>query len=157
VELLVAGDAVSDTHVLDLVVTGDVLSAEGGVEHQTVTLPVTLTAGEALHVEPEVRRELLLLEAAKARRTALDLREQGDWEGAAELLRKTGVKLRGAGIDDADLLEEADDLSAMGDIAPAAFSVADEKYVYQRAYDSTSGRRAKSRLIRRRREEPPTA
>lgn len=156
---LVAGDVVSDTHLLTLVVAGDVLTASGDVEHQVITLPVTLTAGEVMHVEPDVRREMLLLAAAQARRTALELRENGDYTAAANLLRATGATLREAGLNDAELMEEAADITAMSEIAPAAFTIADAKYMYQRAYTSTSGRRSKSNLIRRRREEeePPTA
>lgn len=145
-------------HAAELVVTGDVLSADGGVEHQVVTIPVLFSTADGPRVEPEVRRELLLLAAAKARREALERQDRGDFDGAAQLLRETGAKLRALGVGDPELEEEAADVASMA----ARFSVrdvsaADRKYMAQRVYNSRTGRRMKDRLIQRQRpeEEPP--
>ncbi|HSJ05507.1 MAG TPA: VWA domain-containing protein [Longimicrobiales bacterium] len=154
IELMVAGANETDTTVLDLSVEGDVLTAGGGVERQVVTLPVVLTAGEEVRVEPEVRKDLLLMDAAKARQDALSLSEQGDWDGAAALLRATGAQLREAGLDDAIVAEHAADLSVMASTFTArTVSAADRKYMHQRAYDARRGRRLKEDLIRRMKEE----
>jgi Ca-activated chloride channel family protein len=159
VEFMVAGDvAASDIAVATLTVTADVLNADGGMERQTVTLPVTVSTAEGARVEPELRRELLLLEAAKARRAALELRDHGDFEGAAHTLESARARLESSGFDDADLAEEASELGmAAASFALADVSAADQKYMYQRAYNSQTGRRAKDALIRRKKRglEPP--
>jgi Ca-activated chloride channel homolog len=157
IELLVGGDIQEDTTVVEVSISGDVLSEGGGVERQVVTLPVVLTAGEEVRVEPEVRKELLLMEAAKARQDALSLRERGDYDGAAELLRATGAQLREAGLDDAMVAEQAEDLSVMASTFLArTVSAADRKYMHQRAYDARRGRSHKEDLIRRMsREDDP--
>lgn len=158
-EFLVAGDVALPAPVAELVVSGDVILEDGRVERQVITLPVTL-ADEAPHVDPEVRRELLLLETARARRAALELRDRGDLGGAANALRSARVMLSTSGFDDAGIAEEAGDIVAMEQSLHAAtFGEADAKYMYQRAYNASTGRRKKDELIRRmkqsRKEEPP--
>lgn len=159
-EFLVADDTAGETAVAELVITADVLTADGGVEHQTLRLPVTISAAEGARVEPELRRELLLLEVARARRSALECRERGDFAGAADKLREARQRMHAAGIDDDELREEASDLALMQDsMVAGSFAIADEKYMYQRAYNTSTGRRRKDELIRRmkpaRRTEPP--
>jgi Ca-activated chloride channel homolog len=158
-EFLVASDVALPAAVAELVVSGDVLLEDGRVERQTITLPVTLSH-EAAHIEPEVRRELLLLETARARREALERRERGDFDGAADVLNVARTKLRSAGLDDAELIEEQHDLMQMEEaFAASTFMEADAKYMYHRAYNASTGRRKKDELIRRikqkRNEEPP--
>jgi Ca-activated chloride channel homolog len=157
-EFLVTGAATGEVAVAELIVSGDVLMADGRIERQTITLPVMLGEGAA-HVEPEVRRELLLLETARARRDALELRERGDFDSAANLLGMARTKLRAAGLDDAELHEEEADLAGMeASLAAGIFVAEDAKYMYHRAYNASTGRRKKDELIRRtqrRREEPP--
>ncbi|HEX2166980.1 MAG TPA: VWA domain-containing protein [Longimicrobiales bacterium] len=160
-EFLVGIDVELPAPVAELVVSGDVLLEDGRVERQTITLPVTLSH-EAAHIEPEVRRELLLLETARARREALERRERGDFDGAADVLNVARSKLREAGLDDAELMEEQEDLRLMEQsLASSTFMEADAKYMHQRAYNSSTGRRKKDELIRRmkpkREEEPPKA
>jgi Ca-activated chloride channel family protein len=160
-EFLVTVDVVEATPVAELIVSGDVLTTDGGVERQVITLPVTLSADEGARVEPDVRREMLLLEAARARRDALDRRERGDFDGAAASLRQLKHRLSAAAPDDAELQQEADELGTLAD-SFAAYSVseADRKYMYQRSYNAMSGRRRKDELIRRmkrKQEEPPSA
>jgi Ca-activated chloride channel homolog len=166
IELLVTGDVVGDTAVVELVVSGDVLTADGGVERQVITLPVTLAADESARVDPDVRKEMLLLAAARARNEALEKRERGDFDGAVNVLRATGRRLRCASIDDAQLAEHAADLAVMSEsFAAREVSAADQKYMYQRAYNARRGRSMKDELIRREtlkeeeeeEEEPPEA
>jgi Ca-activated chloride channel homolog len=161
IELLVTGDVVGDTAVVELVVSGDVLTADGGVERQVIALPVTLSADESARVEPDVRKEMLLLAAARARNEALEMRERGDFDGAVNMLRATGRSLRCASIDDAQLAEHASDLHVTSEsFAAREVSAADQKYMYQRAYNARRGRSMKDELIRRetlKEEEPPEA
>lgn len=157
IELLVGGDIREDTTVVEVSISGDVLIEGGGLERQVVTLPVVLTAGENVRVEPEVRKELLLMEAAKARQDALSMRERGDYAGAADLLRAAGARLGEAGLGDAVVAEQAEDLSVMAaSFAARTVSAADRKYMHQRAYDARRGRSGKEALIRRiEREDDP--
>jgi Ca-activated chloride channel family protein len=161
-EFLISDATLVDTLVATLTVTADVLTPEGRVEHQVITIPVIVDAPCGAHVEPDVRRELLLLEAARVRRDALDRRARGDFDGAAESLREMRAKLDAFGIDDRAMAEEAEELVAFAaGFAAHDVSEVDAKYMYQRAYNSTTGRRAKDALIRRQRprkdEDPPTA
>src|SRR5690606_19131189 len=161
-EFLVTGDITDTTPVADLVITADVLTDTGSVEHRVITLPVTVSAAEGAHVEPEVRQEMLLLEAARGRREALELRERGDFEGAARSLRSLSKTLNDAGLDNPEIEAEAEELHSMAaTFAANAVSEADQKYMYHRAYNSMTGRRKKDMLIQRKRpkreEEPPSA
>jgi Ca-activated chloride channel homolog len=161
VELLVRDDVAPELLALTFTISGDVLLADGGVERSVMTLPVSVAASEGARVEPEVRREMLLLAAAKARREALERRAEGDFDGAAGALRSARGMLHESALFDADgeLQEEAADLDVMAASFDAQqVTAADQKYLYQRSYSSMSGRRRKAELIRRPRdeeEEPP--
>ncbi|MEQ9399108.1 MAG: VWA domain-containing protein [Longimicrobiales bacterium] len=134
-----------------LTVTAHVLTEGGGVELQTVTLPIALSPTDGGSVQPEVRREALLLEAARAREAALRARDEGDWDAARAILRDPARRAEALGIDDPEVLEEVQDLAAMSEAFDAqAVSEADVKYMKQRAYSTSSSRR--SQLGRYRRE-----
>lgn len=161
-EFLVSGDVATDVLVAVVTIEADVLTAEGGVEHQVVRLPITVSPAAGARIEPEVRRELLLLEAAKARRDAVALRDGGDYDGAAHVLREVRSKLEAHGVSDPELQEEVADLEGVA----ASFVARDSseshrKYLMQRVYNASTGRRAKDELIRRMKrqqdEEPPVA
>jgi Ca-activated chloride channel homolog len=160
VELMVGDDVAPDVLAVTFTLSGDVLTADGGVEHRVITLPVTVAASEGARIEPEVQRELLLLAAARARRTALEQQAMGDHDGAAVTLREAGVALREAQpfAGDGEFAEEAGDLELMADRYQGSIaSPADAKYMYQRSYSRTTGRGRKAELIRRmkREQEPP--
>jgi Ca-activated chloride channel homolog len=162
IELLVTGDDVAGDDgpahgvVVELVVAGDVVTADGGVERHVITLPVMLSPDEGARVEPEVRREMLLLAAARARTDALAMRERGDFDDAANILRETARKLREAGLDDAQLAEHASDLAVLSEsFAAHMVSDADRKYMHQRAYNARRGRGGKDELIRRGKDGEP--
>jgi Ca-activated chloride channel homolog len=158
-EMLVPGDVADAVLVAELVVSGDVLTADGGVERQVITLPVMVSAAEGARVEPELRKELLLLATARARREALERRERGDWDGAAGVLLQARAALSDAGLDDEVLREEAEDVAAMSrSFHDRSVTAADRKYLHQRAHNVARGRKGKDELIRRSRpEEKPTA
>src|SRR5690606_2308436 len=112
----------------------------GGVERQTITLPVKMSAGAGAHVEPEVRREMLMLEAARVRRDALERRDRGDFDGAAGSLRELKRRLSEAAPHDAEIRLEADEIGMLAEsFAEANVSLADQKYMYQRSYNAMSG------------------
>jgi Ca-activated chloride channel homolog len=162
VELLVGDDVAPDVLAVTFTITGDVLTADGGVEHQVLTLPVTVAASEGARVEPEIRREMLLLAAARARRDALDQQARGDLDAAARTLRDAGGMLRAAPpfAEDAEVQEEAGDLETLAASYGARVATdADAKYLFQRSYSRMTGRQKKAELISRkkREQEPPPA
>ena len=55
------GSELEEMDVGTMVVTGDVLTADGGVEQRTITIPIRLSPVEGGIAVPEVRRELILL------------------------------------------------------------------------------------------------
>ncbi len=79
------------------------------MEQQTISLPVTLSPVDGGKVEPEVRKEVLLVEAARVREEALRQREAGDWDGASRSLYSAARMIRDSGLED-DLVEEVADL-----------------------------------------------
>ena len=133
-----------------ITVQAHVLTKEGGVELRTIELPLTLTPEKGGHVEPEVRREVLFLAAARARTEALEARERGDSLAGAEKLRAVRDRIIDAGFDDARLDEEVSDLHSMSALmATEQVSEADSKYMRQRSYDSYRSRKEASQRIRR--------
>lgn len=145
-----APGAPPSAEVAHLRVVAHVLTPRGGVELQEITLPVTLSPETGGHVEPEVRREVLLIEAAKAREQALEARDRGDFDGAAHTLRAVAERARAFGLDDATLREEADDLERMSrSFAHMDVSASDVKYLKQRAYARHRGRGGSVERFRR--------
>lgn len=144
------GEAVD---VARVTVEAHVLTEGGGVELRTVTLPITVSPEEGGKVHPEVRKEVLLLDAARARERAVEARQRGDYAGGADLLREARVRLE-ALPEDAALEEERADLAALEEAYRLQeVSELDVKYMKQRAYDSSRSRDAvKERTSRTRRE-----
>jgi len=131
-------------------VTAHVITEAGGVELHEITLPLTLSPEEGGRVEPEVRKELLLLEAARLRREALEARERGDWGTAAQALRGYGNRVAAAGLQDPEVLEEARDLEGMAaSFDRAEVDAADVKYMKQRAYSRQRSRGGQVERFRR--------
>src|SRR5690606_1499303 len=78
VEFLVPmGDPYAEVAIAELTVTAHVLSAAGGVERQEIRLPIRASFSGGPRSDPEVRRELLLQEAARVREEARRAREAG--------------------------------------------------------------------------------
>jgi Ca-activated chloride channel family protein len=148
--LIPPADAGEDVEVGRLVISGYILTAVGGIELRTIALPITLSPAEGGRVEPEVRREWLVLEAARARREALEYRDRGDDEGASTRLRETGHYLASLDLGDEDLDEEAADLLMLSEqIASYGVSQADAKYLHQRSHDRSRGRKLSTERIAR--------
>ena len=154
------GNIAPDTTVAHIAISAHVLTDAGGVELREVTFPIVANLTAAGHVEPEVRREMLLLDAAKAREDALRLRDEGDFGGAASMLRHLSSALADApealGADVvAELREQSSDLLSMADaFAARTVSEEDAKYLAQRAYNAHRGKRAyEAKLSRKNRPE----
>jgi Ca-activated chloride channel homolog len=144
----------ADTPVAELTVTAHVRTPGGGIDLRTIRMPVTVSAAYGAKVEPEVRREVLLLEAAQARREALERRKRGDYDGAASLLRSVADRLRESGESDAALREEVEDLATMSEqFTSHMVSEADAKYMHQRMYDTSRSRKMSLGRIQRRRPD----
>jgi Ca-activated chloride channel family protein len=111
--------------VLRYVAVGDEIAA-----HE-VTIPVVVnavSAAEAAAAEPdaEVREEVLVLRAAKAREDAIRLADEGDHDAAQLLLRSVADDLRDSG-----LATEAAELDAAAPtLAPASYSPASRKALH---------------------------
>ena len=117
---------------------------------RTLRLPVRFTPTAGPRVDPIIQREVLLFEAARARREALERRRRGDDDGARDVLREKSAFLAAAAADDAELAEEARDLSVLADAFDAhVVAERDAKYMHQRAYDQEKAKRRKSGLIAR--------
>lgn len=146
-----------EVDVAELVVRATVLGAGGAVEAVETVLPIRVSLAQGAHANPEVRRELVLLQAARARQEALRARERGDAAVAAEALRGAAFRLEdlGVGYDDGGaVLEEIEDLRMMAEsFDDGRVSEADAKYLFQTAMDSARGARSRSGIIRRRRGE----
>ncbi len=130
-----------EARVAHLSVRAHVITEKGGVELQHIDIPVTLTPEEGGKAEPEVRKEILLVEAARVRKEALEARERGDWDSAALALRSYSDTVRASGIRDPEVEEEARDLEGMvGAFEEQAVYEADVKYMKQRAYSRDRSR-----------------
>ncbi len=139
-----------DYQVAMVTVTAHVLMDDGGVELQTVKLPIMLSPVEGGIVQPEVRREVLLVAAARAREEAMEARERGDWTGASQSLRDVVAYARSTGLEDPAVMEEIGDLEASAELFDQqTVSEADEKYMKQRVYSSDRSRRESIQRYRR--------
>jgi hypothetical protein len=133
--------------VAELVVRAHVITAAGGIERQVLRLPVVADPATAGTAEPTITREAVLLDAARARQTALRARERGDYAAGAAALHAAAGTLcampRPPGA--APLADEAADLTAMAAAFEAGeVSAADAKYL-GRWPTRRSGRRSAAR------------
>ena len=127
-----------------------VLSADGGLARQEVTFPIAAPLDRAGRREPEVRREMLLLDAARAREAALEARSRGDYAAGSAALSAAAPMLASLAGDDLALREEAADLETMAArFAAEEVSAADAKYLGQRAYNTHRRKEAYGEKLRR--------
>lgn len=152
--LLAPGSATSGTvaDVARLTVTAHVLTPEEGVELQEITIPVTLSPEEGGKAEPEIRKEILLVEAARRRQEALEARDRGDYAAGAQSLRGMHAVVAACPPDAIDhaVREELADLESMAtSFDEQQLSPADIKYMKQRAYSAHRSRREQVERYRR--------
>ena len=149
------GDA-GDVRVAELVVVAHVLTEQGGVERQEITFPIVSRLTAAGHAEPEVRREMLLLDTARAREEALRMRDEGDHLGAAGALRAVSAMVAAAPAAYGVMLEDglAEQVSDLADLADrfvgGEVSEEDAKYMAQRAYNAHRSKRVYEAKLSRR-------
>jgi len=151
-EILLTSDmeARSEADVAEIEVEAHVLTAEGGLERRTVALPISLTPEAGGRVDQEVRSEVVLLEAAKAREEALEAQKRGDWRAGMATLNEASAMLRERSEYDPRVAEELDDLEqSAAQFAAEELSSADIKYMKQRSYSSRSSRREQLERYRR--------
>jgi Ca-activated chloride channel homolog len=134
--------------------TADVLTAGGGVERQEIKMPIAASlAGEGTP-EPEIERTRLLLDAAKAREEARERGRRGDFDGAADALHSVQLECMAAPDLGPVVAEQAADLSEMAEkYRERKVSSADEKYLFQRAYNVRRGKAMYEEKISRQRKK----
>ncbi|MBT3497729.1 MAG: VWA domain-containing protein [Gemmatimonadales bacterium] len=140
----------TDADVATLSVVANVLTADGGVELHNISLPITLSPEEGGKAEPEVQREALLVEVARARQQALDARDAGDWERGHQILTQASAKAQAMGFDDLVVQEEMADLAMSAEsFEDRSLSLRDIKYMKQRMYSADRSKRREIELYRR--------
>lgn len=72
-------DLAEVVEIAELTVRAHVLTEKGGVELQEIRLPVEVSLAGGPRVDPEVRREMLLQEAARARDDARKAQQEGNF------------------------------------------------------------------------------
>jgi Ca-activated chloride channel homolog len=154
-----AGSDERDIVIAQIALTAHVLTEGGGVERQEIVFPVVTRLSAKGHAEPEIRREMLLLDAAKAREDALRMRDEGDFGGAAKMLRFMSVRMAMAPAAlgpefAAELQEQAVDLEDVAkQFALSDVKEEDAKYLAQRAYNAHRGKRAYEVKLSRRKPQ----
>lgn len=134
--------------------TADVLTAGGGVERQEISVPVSASLDGEGASEPEIERTQLLLDAAKAREEARERGQRGDFDGAADALRGAQMACMAAPDLGPVVAEQAADLSEMAQkYRSRKVSSADEKYLFQRAYNARRGKAMYEEKISRQRKK----
>jgi Ca-activated chloride channel family protein len=147
--LVTADDSEAEVEIAELTVTAHVVKTGGSIERQEIRLPIRASLAAGPRVDPEVRRELLLPEAARAREEAYRAHRRGDDAAAGAVLREAALELRDFDRDDAALAEEVADLEAMARLfEDGAACEADTKYLFQRSYATTRSRRGTAPLRR---------
>lgn len=160
IELFVPADrldalASSGASIATLVVQGDVLLNEGGVEHRIMTLGVAASLETQSTLLPAVEHAVLLARAAKAREEAARRQRDGDADGAQQLMRSASSLLS-----ESDLTSDpafADEISSqVRDLDAMAvryelrdFSEVDAKYQMQRSYNARRGKRSYDDVLKR--------
>ncbi len=136
--------------IAELTVAGHVVTDNGGIERREIRLPIRASLADGPRVEPEVRREVLLQEAARAREEAYAAQRKGDFGLARDRLADAARRMAAFGVDDPELREETEDLEQMAALFDAhGVSEADAKYLYQRGYAASTSRAMASRAISR--------
>ncbi|HSH75739.1 MAG TPA: VWA domain-containing protein [Longimicrobiales bacterium] len=136
-----------------VLLAGDVLTPEGGIERREISLPVSFSPAVGPVVDPEVRRTLVFLEAAAARREALEDERQNRFEAGAAKLRRAAASILSVADDDRGR-EEAQDLELMANmLSSGAFGAAERKYMSHRDYKLSRSKMSTADLLSRSRRE----
>ena len=139
------------TDIASVRIHAHVMTDAGTVERQEITFDVRTPLDRAGHEEPAVRREVLVLAAARAREEAVRRERAGDRRGASEVLLAAAQRIAEA---PATLAADLDDerlalaFSSEG-VALDGYSEADRKYEQQRSYNARRGKQAYDDKLRR--------
>lgn len=145
--------------IATLTVRGDALTANGGVEHRTVHLPMASSLEGQHRMEPAVEFAVLLARTAKAREEAAKRQREGEADAARHLMYEAGQAMLASPLRDderfaASLQENAQDLSALAErYREGTHSELDAKYQMQRTYNARRGKQSYDEKLRRRRPE----
>jgi Ca-activated chloride channel homolog len=146
-----AGDG--DTPLASVTIMGDVVTAEGGIEQRKISLPITFSVANGPVVNPEVRRTLVFLQAATARRDALQDERLGRADEGARKLRHAARTIREA-VNDDEGREEATDLDLMAQhLETRTFRAPEAKYMASRSYAELRGKGSRKDILSRSRRE----
>jgi len=121
-----------------------------GIERRATMTPITASFDAQERVEPVITREVLAAEAARARQQAVELGDDGDTTGAANLLSSAAAAMAPLASHDPEAAQQVRELEAMarkygqGDI-----SGSDRKYLKQRAYNQRRGKAGYDAMLRR--------
>jgi Ca-activated chloride channel homolog len=147
------------TPIATITVSADVLTAQGGVEHRTVRLPIASSLEGQQHLEPDVEYAVLLARTAKAREEAAHRQRRGEAQEAEQLMRsaeldmtespvfrhsKYGEHLQASVSDVSELAQKYRD---------GTYSELDAKYQMQRTYNQRRGKQNYDEQLRRKRPE----
>ena len=118
-------------------------STVGQIQLHTVTVPIVVTAGDPddldTAADPAVTEEVLVLEAARARRQARDAAERGDYDQASRLLASSADMLDLAGIRPFEVAELRTDAAAL---SHGQWSAAEAKKQFSRSRSTQRGRKS---------------
>lgn len=148
--LVYVDDPGAEVDIAEVALTAHVVTGKGGIERQEIRLPIRASLAGGPHVDPEVRRELLLQEAARARKEAYEAQRRGDFGQGRDRLEDAASSLRALALEDLEVAEEMEDLTLMASrFDEDTMSPADAKYLYQRGYARSMNQAKTSRAIAR--------
>lgn len=132
-----------------------VLTAGGGVEQRTISLPIAATLNGQSKMVPEVERAIILAHAARAREAAAREQRDGNADGAAQVMSDAQLLLESSplyanGAFAPELRAESSDLAEMeARYREARFSERDAKYQLQRTHNQRRGKATYDAKLRR--------
>lgn len=137
--------------VADVVVEADVWTEGGGFERRVLTLPITFDPSQGAVSHPEVTRVYTLLQAAQARRHAVERGDRGDIEGAAGALQEAVAMMAACPVDDPGVAQEMADLARMESTLREQRSMTemDRKYMFAKERAYSQGRRSRGDRLER--------
>lgn len=148
---LVAGAQSTAVPVADIVIEADAWSEDGTLERRRIALPIVYDPTEGAVSHPDVTRVFTLLEAARARREAVDYGDRGDFARASHTLREMACMLEDAGLDDPAVEGEMRELHAMASTIREqdAMTASDRKFMYAKERMMSRGRRSAGDRLKR--------
>ncbi|HEX2619428.1 MAG TPA: FHA domain-containing protein, partial [Phototrophicaceae bacterium] len=134
---------------------------EKGSQHQVWEMPVMVNVSQSLSINPpavnrEVKRSVLLLQAAQARRQAVEAADKGKFIEAAKFLRDAVTGITEAGFNDDQLEEESKALTKQAEELERGATAYDEysrKSMSTQAFYTMSSRHEDTVVLRMREQQ----